>query len=352
MAMAALAAAAALVADIAVIQSNASAQWVSLPPLSWAPDFPSDRVLAVNRSAVQQAILGFGGALTDTTAWNVMVGMNETLRDLFLSAYFDAEVGLGYSISRITLNSADYSVVSFNYDNITGDLDLSQFDDSLAYDNQRVIPLIRAANATATKQGNGPLRLFASPWSPPGWMKTNGNMINSGVPCLVDGPDSAYASTWAAYIVRWLSAMRAQGVEFWGLTPQNEPLARQSKFESCYWSGGDMLTWLTAHLGPALRAAFPDLLVMLYDHNKLASYNWSLPILTNATALQYVDGVALHWYDYEQSLGLDEIAAMQALPFYSQPGPTGAARFMLNTEACFLQNLEINWSQVRVWAPA
>ena len=76
-------------------------------------------------------------------------------------------------MQRITLNSADYSVESFNYDNVTGDMNLAEFDDSLSYDNQRVIPLIRLANETASTKGSGPLRLFASPWSPPGWMKTN-----------------------------------------------------------------------------------------------------------------------------------------------------------------------------------
>lgn len=151
---------------------------------------------------------------------------------------------LHLTLQRITLNSADYSVVSFNYDNITGDMDLTHFDDSLAYDNQRVIPLIRLANATSIAKGSGPLRLFASPWSPPGWMKTNNSkgihvcktpchtpcvapcadMINSVFPCLKGGPLSAYGETWANYIVRWLKAMRSQGIEFWGLTPQNEPL--------------------------------------------------------------------------------------------------------------------------------
>jgi glucosylceramidase len=344
---AALAAAAAVGVDISVVQSNATAGWIALTGLSWEPDFPADVALEVNGSAVQQEILGFGGALTDTTAWNVMVGMNSSLRESFLSAYFDSSVGLGYSLARITLNSADYSVESFNYDNVTGDLSLEHFDETLAYDNQRVIPLIRAANATASSRGNGPLRLFASPWSPPGWMKTNLNMINSDIPCLIGGPTSSYAATWSAYVVRWLSAMQAQGISFWGLTPQNEPLARQSKFESCYWSGDDMLSWLTGFLGPAVKAAFPNLRFMLYDHNKLASYNWSLPILTNASALAYIDGVALHWYDYDKSLGLEEVAAIQALPFYAQPGPSGTPRFMLNTEACYLQSLELNWTQAR-----
>lgn len=343
-ALAALALASAAGYDVALVQSSTSQNWVDLPGLKWGADFPATVDVTVDHTALRQEILGFGGALTDTTAWNVMVGMNETLRDEFLTAWYDAEAGLGYSVVRITLNSADYSVESFNYDNVTDDLDLVHFDRTLAYDNQRVIPLIKLANATAVTKGSGPLKLFASPWSPPGWMKTNGNMIDSAIPCLKN--DTAYTAAWAAYIVEWLSAMEAQGIPFWGLTPQNEPLAQQKNFESCFWDGPSMRDFIGTHLGPAVRAAFPHLTIMLYDHNKVAALDYVTSTAEDAVAGAYVDGVALHWYDYFSSLGLDKVAGIAALEWYKASSPaTGKPRFMLNTEACDLSNLYLNWTR-------
>ena len=105
---------------------------------------------------------GFGAAFTDTSTYNAQVFMNASVRDAFLAAFWGPS-GLDYSVGRVTLNSADYSFQSFNYDNVTGVFSLASFDDSLAYDSQRVVPLLREAAARATD----PLRLFASPWSPP-----------------------------------------------------------------------------------------------------------------------------------------------------------------------------------------
>lgn len=153
--------------------------------------------------------------------------------------------------------------------------------------------MIRGAMAVA----QFPLRLFASPWSPPGWMKTNGKMINSLIPCLKDDlpSGSSYAATWAAYIVAWLRAYTAEGFTFWGLTPQNEPMAQQSRFESCAYRTQDMAAFIETHLGPAVRAAFPDLKIMAYDHNKIASLSWMQELYGNNGTSQYIDGTALHW---------------------------------------------------------
>lgn len=350
---AAVAASLAAGVDISVIQSNATLNWAPQQGLTWGSDFPSLYDVTVDHTAKYQEIIGFGGALTDTTAWNVMVGMNETLRQEFLTSWFDAEKGLGYSVNRVTLNSADYSVVSFNYDNVTDDFSLDHFDDTLAYDNQRVIPLIRLANQTAVASGGSPLKLFASPWSPPGWMKTNNNMINSGKPCLKNNTATGgdYHAVWAQYMVRWLTAMQSQGIDFWGLTPQNEPLAQQHSFESCYWSGTDMRDWIKNYLGPAVRKAFPSLAIMLYDHNKVASLDYVVPTAEDDVAGSYIDGVALHWYDYFSSLGLAQIEGISALQWYSTKSPaTNKPRFMLGTEACDLSNLYLDWTRGELMA--
>ncbi len=196
----------------------------------------------------------------------------------------------------MTLNSADYSFRSFNYDNVTGDFGLAHFDHSLAYDAQRVQPLIRRAMATAAGWSADPIRLFASPWSPPGWMKGNGNMIDSSTPCLKnDTAAGSYKATWAAYIVAWLEAYAAAGLPMWGLTPQNEPMAAQPIFESCVYSPENMVEFVGAYLGPALAASalLPTLQVAGFDHNKMASLTYASALYGNAASSAVLAGTAV-----------------------------------------------------------
>lgn len=105
---------------IAVIQSSAAGdEWAPQPSLAWAADYPAPVDVTVDTGTLYQEMLGFGTAMTDTTAYNAMVFMNSSVRAEFLEALWGAS-GLHYSIGRVTLNSADYSFQSFNYDNVVG----------------------------------------------------------------------------------------------------------------------------------------------------------------------------------------------------------------------------------------
>jgi len=262
---AALATLAQLGADVAVLQSSAAGdEWAPQAALSWGADFPAAVDVTVNRTVTHQTIMGFGAAFTDTSAYNVEVWMNPQVKEELLQAYW-GPAGLGYTIGRVPINSPDYAFETFNYDNTTDDFLLRDFDHAVKYDQQRVIPFIKHAMSTSAD----PIKLFGSPWSPPGWFKTNDNMINCKTPCLKDdAPGGSYKATWAAYIVAWLQAFAAQGLPMWGLTPQNEPLACQTKFESCGYTPAGMAEFIGKYLGPAVKTAYPDLQIMLYDHNK------------------------------------------------------------------------------------
>eukprot|EP01052_Picozoa_sp_SAG31_P031903 SAG31_NODE_3435_length_4275_cov_15.841954_4_plen_271_part_00 len=197
--------------------SEAGASWKRMPPLSWQHDFTAEVDVTVHLSEKKQTVMGFGSAMTDTSAYNAMVWMDDKTQ----SEYFEAlwgKSGLGLSIGRVTLNSADYSFQSFNYDNITDDFSLQHFDHTLAYDRQRVQPMIKRAMATAAAAWQDTIKLFASPWSPPGWMKTNNNMINSNAICLKnDTLKGSYKQSWANYIAVWLDSYAAAGLPMWGL---------------------------------------------------------------------------------------------------------------------------------------
>jgi glucosylceramidase len=338
--------------DVSVVLSSAAGlQWAPQPSLTFGADFAAPRVVGVSTGARRQAVFGFGGCMTDTSAYNAMVFMNGSTRAQLVEAYWGAS-GLGFSVSRLHINSPDYAFESYNYDNVTDDFSLEHFDASLAYDRQRVLPLAALASAAAAAAGHPPIRFFGSPWSPPAWMKKpcaccHDMICSAAAPCLredLPGGGGSYREAWAQYIVRWLDAMDAAGVNMWGLTAQNEPEAIQGAFESCAYSPSDMADQIVQHLGPALKRSsrWANLTLMGYDHNKLDSLKWAQALLGNATTRQFVSAFAVHWYDYTSSLGLDNVATIRGL--------LGPDAVLLNTEACYLEKLVYDWRVGELYA--
>ena len=204
---------------ISLVESGASGRtWTELPKQSWGAASSPSVNLVIDRSSKKQPIIGFGAAFTDTSAYNAMVFMRPAVRAQYLEAMW-GESGLGWSVMRVHINSPDYAFQSYNFDNVTDDFALTHFDKNLTYDQQRVIPLIRAAREVSAGWTLDPILLFGSPWSPPGWMKNNNNMINSDAVCLKNdtAAGDSYAQTWANYILLWLQSYEAQGLAMWGL---------------------------------------------------------------------------------------------------------------------------------------
>ena len=190
------------------------------PSLPWSAPFDGTGI-TLDTGAPRQSIIGWGTCFTDTSAYNAMVYMRAPVRDQLLEAVW-GETGLRANTHRMHINSPDYAVHSYNLDNVTDDFSLAHFDDAMAYDSQRVLPFVRLAMARAAAWGGPPLRLFGSPWSPPGWFKTNNNMINSDAVCLKNdtAAGDSYKRTWASYIVRWVAAVEAHlNTSMWAITP-------------------------------------------------------------------------------------------------------------------------------------
>lgn len=278
---------------VTVVESGASGlTWASKPSQQWVDGTPDAlKAFTVDRSAVRQEILGFGSCFTDTSAYNSMVFMTPEIQSQYIEAFW-GESGLRASVMRMHINSPDYAVHSYNYDNVTDDFSLANFDSTLAYDSQRVIPAIKLAMAKVASYTTHPIKLFGSPWSPPGWMKNNNNMINSAAVCLKNDTASgdSYRQTWANYIVKWVEAMAAQGIDLWGLTPQNEPEARQGSFESCAYDTSHYVDFVGNYLGPAVHEKFPHLNIMGYDHNKRDSLAFMDALYSDANSSSHIAG--------------------------------------------------------------
>lgn len=240
----------------------------------------------VNPALRFQTLLGIGGAVTDASA-EVFAKLSPAKQEELLKAYFDPAQGLGYSLLRTTIHSSDFSSASYTYVK-DGDAALASFD--VAPDRRYRIPLLQRALKTAAA-GGGSVTTFASPWSAPAWMKDNANMLQGGK--LLP----QYAGAWALYFTKFIRAYEKEGIPVWGITVQNEPMAKQT-WESMIFSAEEERDFLKNHLGPTMkREGLGDRKIIVWDHNRDLITHRAHTILGDPEAAPYVWGVGFHWYE-------------------------------------------------------
>jgi glucosylceramidase len=244
------------------------------------PESPS---VIIERRIKYQTIEGFGGAFTESAATTLLKLPGE-IQEEVLQAYFDTEQGHGYTFCRTHINSCDFSLGNYAYDEVDGDTALEHF--SIDRDLRALIPMINRAREYA---GPG-FRLFASPWSPPAWMKTNGKMNDGGK--LKD----EYRDVWARYCARYIREYEKAGVPIWGLSVQNEPEAVQT-WDSCIYTGEEERDFVRDFLGPTLaKEGLGDIKIIIWDHNRDQLFQRAKVVLDDPSAAKYVWGVGFHWY--------------------------------------------------------
>jgi len=247
-------------------------------------DFPWPHNVTVDRTFKFQEIIGFGGCLNDITAI-AFSQINNDLQDQVIEAYF-GKTGIGYSICRTNINSCNTPVI-YSFDDTPNDYELKNF--NVAHNQKTMIPLLkRVLNESVV-----PVKLFASPWSPPGWMKRNGQMQGSDHPGLIQDP-KIFAS-WALYFSKFVTEYHNNGIDLWGITIQNEP-EFAAPYEACCYTAEEQRDFLKYYLGPQLRKDHPDLVIMIFDHNKDHVADWARTFYTDPVASSFADGTAFHWY--------------------------------------------------------
>lgn len=254
--------------------------------LEFAPAEPTSEgrvYVFVDPRKTFQTMIGIGGALTDAAA-ETFAKLPAARQDELMTAYYSPERGIGYTLGRTNINSCDFSSASYTYVQ-DGDRDLSTF--SIAHDQQYKIPLIKRAMTTS---GNR-LKLFASPWSPPAYMKSNHDMLHGGT--LL--PE--YYHAWALYYTKFIKSYRAAGVPLWGITIQNEPMATQT-WESCVYQADVERDFLKNHLGPVMaQEGTSDVNIMVWDHNRDLIVQRAQTIFDDPDASKYAWGIGFHWYE-------------------------------------------------------
>ncbi|KAI8489201.1 hypothetical protein Bbelb_329400 [Branchiostoma belcheri] len=277
-------------------------------------------VWTVKKNVTYQRIRGFGGAFTDAATMNIM-SLSEGARKNLISAYFSPTEGIEYTLGRVPMGSCDFSTRPYTYDDTPEDLELTKF--ALAEEDMKYkIPVIKSAMQMSERKIN----LFGSPWTAPAWMKTSNNETGKGT--LKGKAGNPYHKAWANYFVKFLDEYKKQGVDFWGLTTQNEPTDGEIShfpFQAMGWTAESQRDWIASDLGPALdQAGYSNISLMILDDNRLWLPGWATTVLNNGTAAKYVDGIAVHWY-------MDQLVPANVLSFTHDDLPD---YFVLSTEAC------------------
>jgi glucosylceramidase len=244
----------------------------------------SSITITVNAAQTYQTIDGFGASFTDSSAWLVYTKLSPEQRRQTMHDLFDVKTGIGLTLLRQPMGASDLALRDYSYDDMPAgqsDPELKHF--SIEHDQAYILPTVREALAI-----NPQIKVMATPWSPPGWMKTSDSLIGGSL------KESAYPA-FAQYFVKFIRAYESAGVPIFGLTMQNEALFSPGDYPGMKFESEAQRTFLRDHLGPALVAANLHPKVMIYDHN------WDHPeyptaLLSDPEASKYTAGTAWHCY--------------------------------------------------------
>lgn len=244
---------------------------------------PGSVTVPIDERRRYQQTDGFGVAITDSSA-QLIWAMPPQGRRRLLAALFSETAGAGLSLVRVTMGASDFSPRPYTYDDVApGGTDPSLSHFALAADPYPVLPVLRQILAI-----NPAVRVIATPWTAPAWMKTSGNLDGGRL-------DRRWDAAWASYFVRFLDAYRAAGVPVWAVSVDNEPDATGGDYPTMAMGAPDEASFVSEFLGPAFRRAGLRTLILA------GSVDWNDPgydrrVLDDPAAAGYLAGTAWHCY--------------------------------------------------------
>lgn len=240
-------------------------------------------VINVDSAAVFQQIDGFGYTLTGGSA-QLINNLPDNQKTSLLQELFGRQTGnIGINYIRLSMGASDLDEAVFSYNDLaSGETDINLTKFSIQKDQLHLIPILK--RILAIQPG---IKILATPWSPPVWMKTNTNSVGGQL-------IPTYYAAYAAYFVKYITAMKNEGITIDAITPQNEPLHGGNN-PSLEMSALQQADFIKNHLGPAFAAASITTKIIIYDHN-CDRTDYPLSILNDADARKYVNGSAFHLY--------------------------------------------------------
>ncbi|EBL4643737.1 lysosomal glucosyl ceramidase-like type III secretion effector SrfJ [Salmonella enterica subsp. enterica serovar Derby] len=280
----------------------------------------SELISVLPRHTLQQ-IDGFGGSFTEG-AGVVFNSMSEKTKAQFLSLYFSAQEH-NYTLARMPIQCCDFSLGNYAY--VDSSADLQQGRLSFSRDEAHLIPLISGALRL-----NPHMKLMASPWSPPAFMKTNNDMNGGGKlrrECYAD---------WADIIINYLLEYRRHGINVQALSVQNEPVAVKT-WDSCLYSVEEETAFAVQYLRPRLaRQGMDEMEIYIWDHDKDGLVDWAELAFADEANYKGINGLAFHWYTGDHFSQIQYLA--QCLP----------DKKLLFSEGCVPMESDAG-SQIRHW---
>ena len=241
----------------------------------------ASQTITVDPSTTYQSMTGFGASFTDSSAWLVA---NSPLRNQIMTKLFDPTNGIGLDFLRQPIGASDFSRSLFSYDDMpAGQTDPTLASISIAHDQAYILPVLQQALSI-----NPEITIMATPWSPPGWMKTSNSMIGGTL-------NSGDYQVFADYLTKFIQAYDAAGVPISLITPQNEPEYSPSNYPGSTLTASQEASLIGNNLGPDLRNAGLSTKIIAYDHNWNDS-SFPETVLGDSAAGPYTAGVAWHCY--------------------------------------------------------
>jgi glucosylceramidase len=271
--------------------------WLQSNKLQWreSANHPADIIISNEKA---QQIKGFGGCFNEL-AWDALSVLPETERNQILDNIFSPQKA-NFTINRMPLGANDFSLSFYSYNDTPGDFDMINF--NIDRDRYILIPYIRAA-----KKINPAIAIWASPWCPPAWMKTNNHYASSpdekynGLPAeqavarnstgfkMLHG----YLNAYALYFTKFIKAYEKEGIQIEAVHVQNEPCSNQ-KFPSCKWRSEDLTYFIGEYLGPKLEAENLQTEIFFGTINT-SDPNYFRTALNNEKAMKYIKGLGFQW---------------------------------------------------------
>ncbi|MGB5261824.1 MAG: glycosyl hydrolase, partial [Gammaproteobacteria bacterium] len=272
-------------------------------------------LIVIRPDIVKQTIEGIGTSFTESSAF-VLAHLDKSTRQEVMHRIY-GENGANFSMARTMMGASDFSVKGkYSYADVEGDTGLKHF--SIAPDSDGfpaeeypgirdpsydLLPMIKEAMAIKKNQRDKDLKIIASAWTAPAWMKDiedwyipgseENNWQGTGGELKKE-----YIPVYADYITKYLDAYRDEGIPVWGLTPVNEPHGNNGQWESMHFTPESQNDFVKNHLGPKLHSSGnSDIKLLVYDQNRDGLEEWTDTILSDAGTAKYVYGVAVHWYE-------------------------------------------------------
>jgi glucosylceramidase len=245
----------------------------------------SQPAVVIDEHTQFQTMIGLGSSLEHSTCYNISRLPQARQKEL-LERILDQDKGIGMNLMRICLGTSDFTASPwYSYDDSPGnepDPELRHF--SIEKDRAYVLPILKLA-----REINPDLQFFASPWSPPAWMKTNKSMCGGRL-------NPQYYRAFAEYLARSVEAYQAEGLDIIAITPQNEPEYFPKTYPTCGWTALQQRDFIRDHLGPVWAQHQLTAKIWCYDHN-FNHPNFPATILKDPGAAQYIDGTGFHLYE-------------------------------------------------------